>query len=162
MKYQRKMRPINDRFWEKVNKFAKNGCWEWTSSIKGNGYGAFFTHLIDEGRKCHSAHRYAWKLINGEIPNELWILHKCDNRICVNPDHLFLGTRTDNMRDAANKKRICTIGKSKMTHCHRGHEFSKDNTRITKQGHRRCLACADLLDAKRGRKIAAIRARGQQ
>jgi hypothetical protein len=160
MKQQRKMKPIYERFWEKVDKTAPNGCWKWTSSIRGNGYGAFFTHLIHEGRKCYGAHRYSWMLIKGEIPDELWVLHKCDNRICVNPDHLFLGTRTDNMRDAANKKRICTIGKSKMTHCVRGHEFSKENTRITKQNHRRCLACADILDAKRGRKAAAIRARG--
>jgi hypothetical protein len=160
MKQQRKMKPIHERFWEKVDKTVPSGCWEWKSSIRGNGYGAFFTHLIHEGRKCHGAHRYSWMLIKGEIPNELWVLHKCDNRICVNPDHLFLGTRTDNMRDAASKKRICTIGKSKMTHCARGHEFSKENTKITKQNHRRCLACADLSDAKRGRKAAIIRARG--
>lgn len=155
------MKSIEERFWEKVDKSAANGCWEWKSSIRGNGYGAFFTHLIEQGQKCHGAHRFSWELERGPIPIGIWVLHKCDNRICVNPDHLFLGTRTDNMRDAANKKRICTIGKSRMTHCHRGHEFSKENTRVTKQGHRRCLACADLLDAKRGRKTAAIRAKRQ-
>lgn len=160
MKKQRAMKPIDKRFWEKVNKNTKSGCWEWTSSIRGNGYGAFFTHLIDEGRKCHGAHRFSWVITNGQIPDGLWVLHKCDNRICVNPDHLFLGTRTDNMRDAAKKKRVCTIGKSRMTHCHRGHEFSAENTRYTTQGHRRCKACADILDAARGRKTAAIRARG--
>ncbi|UOF80798.1 endonuclease [Caudoviricetes sp.] len=162
MKKQRAMKPIDQRFWEKVDKSAPNGCWEWRSAIRGNGYGAFFTHLIEEGRKCHGAHRFSWELANGPIPNGLWVLHKCDNRICVNPDHLFLGDRKDNMQDAAKKKRICTIGKSRMTHCHRGHKFTSENTRITTQGHRRCKACADILDAARGRKAAAIRARGQK
>lgn len=148
---QRAMKPTSERFWEKVDKTVESGCWEWRSSIRGNGYGAFFTHLIEEGRKAHGAHRFSWELEHGPIPNGLWVLHKCDNRICVNPDHLFLGDRTDNMRDCAEKGRIKTIGKSNMTHCHRGHEFTPENTKLTKQGHRRCLVCA-----------AAIRARGQE
>ncbi len=136
------MKPIDQRFWEKVNKQTDSGCWEWRSNIAGNGYGQFFTHLIEEGRKSHRAHRYSWMLANGSIPDGLWVLHKCDNRICVNPNHLFLGDRTDNMRDAANKKRICTIGKSNLTHCVNGHEFTEENTRKNKHGHRRCVACA--------------------
>jgi len=161
MKKQRTMKPIEQRFWEKVSKGAKHKCWNWCSSIRGNGYGAFFTHLLPEGRKCHGAHRFSWELKHGPIPKGLWVLHKCDNRLCVNPEHLFLGTRTDNMRDAAKKKRICTIGKSRMTHCYRGHEFTQENTKINKQGHRRCKKCADILDAKRGRKAALIRARSE-
>lgn len=160
MKQQRKMKPIADRFWEKVNKDAPNGCWEWTSSIRGSGYGAFFTHLVSEGRKAYGAHRYSWILTNGNIPDGLSVLHKCDNRICVNPSHLFLGNKFDNMRDAANKKRISTVGKSRMTHCLKGHEYTPDNVKINNQGHRRCKMCADIFDAKRGRKSAAIRARG--
>jgi hypothetical protein len=159
---QRTMRPVEERFWEKVNKSDDDDCWEWISSTKGNGYGAFFTHTPPEGRKCHGAHRFAWVLINGPIPFGLWVLHKCDNRVCVNPKHLFLGNRSDNMQDAAKKRRICTIGKSRMTHCHVGHPFTPENTKITPLGHRRCRACTDISDAKRGRKAAAIRARGEK
>jgi hypothetical protein len=162
VKKQRAMRPIEERFWEKVNKTEPNKCWVWESSVRGNGYGAFFTHLAKEGRKCHAAHRFSWMLSNGPIPNGLWVLHKCDNRICVNPKHLFLGDRKNNMQDAAQKRRICTIGKSRLTHCVRGHEFTPENTRIRPNGHRRCKSCADILDAARGRKSAAIRSRGEK
>ena len=147
---QRAMKPIADRFWIKVDKSIASGCWEWQSAIRGNGYGAFFTHLIEEGRKCHGAHRYSWMLANGPIPDGLWVLHKCDNRICVNPDHLFLGDRTDNMRDCAQKGRVCTTGQANKTNCKHGHEFTAENTRLDKKGHRRCKTCA-----------AAIRNRGQ-
>ena len=170
---KRKMRNIEDRFWEKVNKSADGGCWEWTSSIKGNGYGAFFTSLEGEGRKCVGAHRFSYALANGPIPDGLWVLHKCDNRICVNPDHLFLGDCVDNMKDCASKGRVVTIGKSLITKCPRGHEYSEENTRINKLGHRRCIQCErsagvarwervkDEVNQKRRERRAAIRARGK-
>lgn len=142
MKPQRKMQPITDRFWQKVDKNTTSGCWEWRSSIRGNGYGAFFTHLHPEGRKCHGAHRYSWGLFNGAIPEGLLVLHKCDNRICVNPDHLFLGSHVDNMQDCAAKGRVKTIGQSMKTHCVNGHEFTEWNTRRDKNNHRRCKTCA--------------------
>ena len=156
MKKQRAMKPIEQRFWEKVNKETANGCWEWSSAVRGNGYGAFFTHLLGEGRKCHGAHRYSWMMVNGPIPEGLWVLHKCDNRICVNPDHLFLGDRTDNMRDCAKKKRVCTIGQSNKTHCKRGHEFTEKNTKLNKIGHRSCKTCIAIRE-----KLARETARGE-
>jgi len=157
MKKQRAMKPIEQRFWEKVNKETANGCWEWSSAVRGNGYGAFFTHLLNEGRKCHGAHRYSWMMVNGPIPEGLWVLHKCDNRICVNPDHLFLGDRTDNMRDCAKKKRVCTIGQSNKTHCKRGHEFTEKNTKLNKIGHRSCKTCISIRE-----KLARETARGEE
>jgi len=138
---QRKMTPISERFWAKVNKDAPNGCWEWHSSLTGGGYGAFFVHHPDK-REIVRAHRFSWELANGSIPNGLWVLHKCDNRICVNPDHLFLGNRSDNMIDCARKGRLSVIGQSRKTHCVNGHEFTKENTIKLIIGHRRCRECS--------------------
>lgn len=95
---------LKRRFWSKVQKVSR-GCWRWTSSVAGSGYGVFKL-----GGRRLSAHRVAWELANGPIPpGSGWhgtcVLHRCDNRICVRPSHLVLGTMTDNNRDAAAKGR---------------------------------------------------------
>jgi hypothetical protein len=88
----------NDRFWSRLNKL-ESGCWEWTGGLTDNGYGYV-------GRKIERlAHRLAWLLTNGPIVDGLFVLHRCDNRRCCNPDHLFLGTASDNMRDMHTKGR---------------------------------------------------------
>lgn len=92
-------RPIEDRFREKVRK-VKSGCHEWTSCLMPNGYGQ-----ISRNNRAEYAHRVAWELANGPIPEGLFILHHCDNRKCVNPNHLFLGTFDDNMADMVSKQR---------------------------------------------------------
>jgi hypothetical protein len=92
------------RFWSKVNKNTTTGCWEWSGANNGRGYGKF--HIGGEGNPQRYAHRISWIIANGDIPKGLWILHKCDNPKCVNPNHMFLGTQTDNMQDAASKGRI--------------------------------------------------------
>lgn len=91
-----------ERFWAKV---SKNGgthplhgqCWEWLGCTRSKGHGWF----SDGG----AAHRYSWKLHKGEITNGLCVLHKCDNPLCVNPSHLFLGTVIDNNKDMVSKNR---------------------------------------------------------
>jgi len=83
------------------NGYTKHGdCWEWRVARGAGGYGG----ICIKG-KNYIAHRVAWLLFRGEIPNGLLVLHKCDNRRCVNPDHLFLGTHLDNARDKIAKGR---------------------------------------------------------
>lgn len=85
-----------DRFWKMVSKGPD--CWEWTGAIGGR-YGQFSNY----GRL--PAHRFSWVLHFGEIPEGLQICHHCDNPICVNPEHLFAGTQSDNMLDMVKKDR---------------------------------------------------------
>lgn len=93
------LRTPEERFWPKVQK-SDSGCWMWTGALVGRGYGNFW-----DGNHYPPAHVFSWKLVNGEIPDGLFVLHRCDVRACVNPDHLFLGTQRDNIRDMMSKNR---------------------------------------------------------
>lgn len=86
-----------DRFWNKVDKESEEDCWEWTAS-KRVGYGAFKLN-----NRTYSSHRISFYLTNGEIPEGDMILHKCDNRSCVNPKHLYSGNRSDNTNDVIER-----------------------------------------------------------
>lgn len=87
-----------DRFWSKAD--TSRECWTWTGCCTAHGYGQF--HF--EG-KTTKAHRVAWIITHGPIPDGLCVLHRCDNPPCVRPDHLFLGTLSDNMQDCVAKGR---------------------------------------------------------
>lgn len=96
------------RFWSKVARGEPNACWLWTKSPDSMGYGQFQVN-----KKRYRAHRFAFLITHGTLPDELDVLHNCpngDNKACVNPAHLFLGTHTDNMRDARDKGQLrpCT------------------------------------------------------
>lgn len=86
-------KPLSERFWEHVVK--SDGCWEWNGGKAVHGYGSIHD---DNGHQLRS-NQASWILHHGPIPEGLWILHKCDNPPCVRPDHLYLGTHQDNMRD---------------------------------------------------------------
>lgn len=87
------------RFLEKIKK--SNKCWEWTGAKCLKGYGRFRINKVLFG-----AHRISYLIYNSSIPSGIFVCHKCDNPSCVNPKHLFLGTRSDNMKDAFNKGRL--------------------------------------------------------
>ncbi len=89
---------VEERFWSKVDK--TDTCWNWTAGKNTGGYGHFWLKGKDA-----VASRVSWELLNGPIINNLCVLHKCDNKTCVNPDHLFLGTNKENTEDMFKKGR---------------------------------------------------------
>jgi len=90
-----------ERFQKKIQK-SESGCHEWLASKTKAGYGLFRTSTTETMKK---AHRVAYELYKGPIPEQLCVLHQCDNPSCVNPDHLFLGTQQENVQDRHQKKR---------------------------------------------------------
>jgi len=107
---------IDDAFFaERTTVNAETGCVEWNRHISANGYGT-----LKYKRKAWIAHRFLWQYKNGEIPKGMIVCHKCDNRKCVNPEHLFLGTTQDNVDDKMRKNRFVKScgennGTSKLT-----------------------------------------------
>lgn len=114
---------MNDQFLARVRKTS--GCWWWTGGLT-NGYGTFLV-----GGKPWRAHRYSYLLHVGEIPTGALVHHKCENTACVRPSHLQALSPGEHSR----------YHFPKITHCKRGHEFTAENTRMTKVGTRACRCC---------------------
>lgn len=100
---------LSERFWPKVAK-TDDGCWEWQSSCTKMGYGQFQVRKLS--KLPFYAHRVSFMIHKGEIPEGKQVCHTCDNPKCVNPEHLFLGSQTDNNRDRQNKGRTASGDKN--------------------------------------------------
>lgn len=107
---------LEARFWRKVDKTGD--CWEWTGNKKPVGYGAI--QEGGKGSKSLLAHRVSYQIHKGEIPDGMVVMHSCDNRGCVNPDHLSIGTYSENTLDAIQKGRFpCNLPEPKSGATHR-------------------------------------------
>ena len=114
---------------------TEGGCWLWQGDRYSNGYGRFSLGDVE-----WLAHRLAYACMVGPIAGDLTIDHLCNQRLCVNPDHLSPAARADNTRRGD--------GSGRRTHCPQGHEYSGENLRVNADGSRHCRAC----DRERARK----------
>jgi len=129
-------------FWRFVDQ-PQTGCWNWQRGQLSSGYGQ-----VRYCGKVWRAHRLAWTLAVGDIPIGLNVLHTCDNPLCCNLVHLWLGTDADNAGDAAAKGRMRSRYRD-VTHCKWGHEFNAENTYYKPDGNRQCRACVKERRRKR-------------
>ena len=163
-------RSLYDKFISKVERIPGISCWVWAGMTNAtSGYGMLWKV---RGKSMQAAHRVSYELHKGPIPEGMLVCHSCDFRLCVNPDHLWLGTDADNMRDMREKGRgsppPIRYGKDhhcgKKTHCPKGHEYSAENTYLySGRAGRMCKTCtkARASLAKAIKKLATSRSRGK-
>lgn len=129
---------VTDRFWSKVLRLGPDDCWEWQAYCdKVAGYGRFGTRYPE----VVWAHRYAYFITEGRIPDGLSVLHECDNRKCCNPKHLFAGTHQDNMQDMAEKGRAGSRGERSWNA-----KLTEDHVREIRQLFQGGMAANDIAD----------------
>lgn len=151
--------PVMTRFERNYIPVTESGCWLWlglTKPGKSLEYGLLHAY----GRNW-PAHRLAWTLYRGPIPEGFQVCHHCDVSLCVNPDHLFIGTNTDNVRDCIQKNRRSYdlsglfarhAALLARPHCLHGHPWTEENTYYEPSGKRACRACMRRKAQKRAGK----------
>jgi hypothetical protein len=133
--------PAHKRVWDKIDIKGEDDCWPYKACLNVHGYG-----VISEGNTKILAHRAAFISKNGDILNDLKVLHSCDNPKCCNPKHLFLGTQADNVKDMHNKGRAVSVSGDKnhmsklsnsdvITIRHMYHNLGKKCSEIAKEYH---------------------------
>lgn len=137
-----------ERFERNVERLPWSGCWLWVGCTNSSGYG---TICVD--RKMVNAHRFSWAMHNGPIAPGAHVLHRCDVPSCVNPDHLFLGDRQANFKDARAKGRMPATFKDGA--CRNGHAETADNIEVWRERNgRRRVACRLCRNAARNARYA--------
>jgi len=133
-------RPLLDRLLEKIEKDESSGCWNFMGSLDPSGYGCIKT---GDGNRNTKAHRAAFRLLKGEIPEGRVIDHLCKNRRCCNPDHLEAVPFLINVRRG---EATAVAADMRETHCPRGHLLSDENSEPYKASngrtYMRCITCA--------------------
>jgi hypothetical protein len=156
----RKTRPLATRFWAMVDKTGgPEACWLWLGS-KSKLWGGYGTCYVGGGRQNtirQQAHRVAYELVVGPIPEGLEIDHLCRNRACVNPTHLEAVTQQVNQLRGVGPQ----AKKAVQTHCIHGHELFGENVYIKKNGCRMCRTCA-RINSKTPEQMAKNALRGQR
>lgn len=135
-------RPLRQRLDEKLDR--SGACWIFTGAIATSGYGR-----IGLGKATLQAHRAAYELFVGPIPDGKHIDHLCRNRLCCNPEHL------EPVSQAENNRRAGAFRRSQQTRCSRGHELTQENSMLTTRGTRQCRECHNMRNRARRRGMTA-------
>lgn len=138
--------PAEDRLWLNVDRRGPGECWPWTGSLE-DGYGRL---RVASGKRM-PAHRFAWTLVNGPVPDGMVMDHLCRNRACCNPAHVEpVSNRENLMRGDTHAAR-----NSAKTRCIRGHDFTEENTYVDPLGRRCCKSCQSARRSERRDRIAS-------
>lgn len=139
------VRPIEDRFWDKVRK--TDTCWQWVGAINSAGYGSFRLSTT----VSIQAHRWCYEVYRSPVPIDMVLDHTCRNRSCVNPDHLEVVTNRINVLRGYG---ACAQN-ARKTHCPKGHEYTPSNTYSRLLNQRACRECRRASNRERKSRLRA-------